>query len=281
MFLFAALQFQDSGSESGSDDDEEGGSVNWGGDDSDDDSDDEDPAYSQLKGRARWLKKNTLVKEKVVKDKEGRSKLRADAKAQAAVAAAKLSEGITATKSILPEEGLTPSILNRRVQELASQRGRKGKDNRQLLRELEALSRLSLQFGPRVEIPLLMYVISAQFGLQRTLDDYMETPTWKSCASYLERIANVLDDGYVMSHEEVDASDLILNNAGSKRMKAAAKNSDGAMAAVAADEKLVNPNTGELETENERAERFRVDKEVKNEEEKNMIPVVGSHSRCT
>lgn len=175
---------------------------------------------------------------------------------------------------------MTISTLNRKVKELAAQRGRKGKDNRQILRELEALSRLSLQFGPRVEVPILMYVIAAQFGLQRTLDDTMETPTWKSCATYLERIANVLDDGYKLGVEEVDESDLIMTGGlGSRKMKAAAKASGGAMAAMAADEKLVNPHTGEAETQDEREERLRREKEAKmTEEERKTIPVVGSLS---
>jgi len=171
--------------------------------------------------------------------------------------------------------------LNRKVQELTAQRGRKGKDNRQLLRELEALSRLSLRFGPRVEIPILMHVISAQFGLLRTLDDFLDTQTWKACAAYLERIADVLDEGYKLGVQSIDESDILLSGVkmGSKKMKAAAAASGGAMAAVAADEKLVNPHTGEPETEDERAERLRLETEEKmSEEEKKIIPVVGSIS---
>jgi translation initiation factor 3 subunit C len=51
------------------------------------------------------------------------------------------------------------------------------------------------------------------------------------------------------------------------------------MAAVAADEKLVNPHTGEQETEDERAERLRLEAEAKmTPEEKRTIKVVGSLS---
>lgn len=182
---------------------------------------------------------------------------------------------MTARKSVLPQEGLTPSILNNKVQQLAAQRGRRGKDNRELLRELEALYRLSLQFGPRIEVPILMYVISAQFGLVRTLDDYMDTPTWKACASYLDRIANVIDEGYSLAATVLDESDLMLQNTG--KMKAAANAADGALSAVAADEKLINPHTGEPETSDERDERLRLEKEATmTEEEKKIIPVVGS-----
>jgi translation initiation factor 3 subunit C len=200
-----------------------------------------------------------------------------------ALVSSKDHEAIRAPKSVLPEEGLTGAILNKKVQEIASQRGRRGTDPRHLLHQFEGLSRLSMQFGPRVEIPVLMYVISAQFGLQRSIDDYMDTPTWRACASYLERISDVLvDDGYRLGIESMDEADLVMGAAGlpANRMKAAAASGgEGAMAAVAADEKLVNPHTGEAETEDERAERRRVEKEkAMTEEQKKTIPVVGSLS---
>jgi len=84
-----------------------------------------------------------------------------------------------------------------------SSRGRKRKRKRisvsgrelmsrsSLLGQLEVLSnsKLATRFGPRVEISVLMHVITAQFDMQRTIDDYMDTPptpTWRSCAGYLE-----------------------------------------------------------------------------------------------
>mmetsp|Transcript_52252 Transcript_52252/g.53233 ORF Transcript_52252/g.53233 Transcript_52252/m.53233 type:complete len:726 (-) Transcript_52252:47-2224(-) len=173
-------------------------------------------------------------------------------------------------------------MLNKKVREIASSRGRRGTDPRQLLRQFEGLSRLSMQFGPRVEVPILMYVISAQFSLQRTMDDYMDTATWRSCSTYLERISNVIvTDGYKLGVDTVDEADMIMGAKGgfAKRMKAAAMGVDGAMAAVAAEEKLINPHTSEVETEDERDERLRVEKEdAMTEEEQKVIPVVGSLS---
>jgi translation initiation factor 3 subunit C len=185
-------------------------------------------------------------------------------------------EALRAPKSVLPEEGLTAALLNKKVQEIASLRGRKGTDSRFLLRQLEGLSRLSIQFGPRIEVPILMYVISAQFGLQRSIDDFMDSATWRTCASYLERITGVLAEGYQLGVQTVDEADLITKNA--SKIKAAASTT-GAMAAFAAEQTLVNPHTGETETEDERAERLRVENEAKmTEEEKMTIPVVGSLS---
>jgi translation initiation factor 3 subunit C len=272
------LSLQDSDDGSDDDDDGEDSDVNWEEDsDSSSSSDDEAGDVSELKGRARWLKRTTELTEKVVKDKEGRAKARAEAKTKAADAA-QAAEAVTATKSILPEEGLTASLLIRKVKELVSQRGRKGRDSRQILRQLESLTRLSFKFGPRVEVPILMYVISAQFGLQRTMDDYMDATTWKACATYLQRIADVMDDDYTIGVETVDEGDMMAG-AGTKKMKAAAKAADGAMAAVAADEKLINPHTEQPETEDERAERLRVESEEKlTDEERKVIKVVGSVS---
>lgn len=60
---------------------------------------------------------------------------------------------------------------------------------------------------------------------------------------------------------------------------AAAVGDVGALDAVAADKMLVNPHTGEIETEDERAERIRVETEASmTPEELRTIPVVGSLS---
>ena len=229
-----------------------------------------------MKGRARWLKKNTVTAVKVVKNKEERAKAREEARL-AAQAAAASQEAVSAVKSVLPEENLSAAIIHRRIQELAA--ARRGKDTVKQLRELEGIQRLSIQFGPRTEVPVIMYVIAAQFALQRTLDDCMDTSTWKSCASNLERIAHVLlKEGYTLGVENVDASDMIMAKAsGNTKMKAALSAQDGAMAAVAADEKFINPLTNEAETMDERAERLRVEKEsTMTEAERKVIPVVGS-----
>jgi translation initiation factor 3 subunit C len=215
---------------------------------------------------------------KVVKNKEERAKAREEARLAAQAMAAQ-QEAVSAVKSVLPEENLTAAIIQRRIQELAATR--RGKDTIKQLRELEGIQRLSIQFGPRAEIPVTMYVIAAQFALQRTLDDCMETNTWKACASYLERIAHVLlEEGYTLGVENIDASDMVIAKAsGNTKMKAALTAQDGAMAAVAADEKFINPITQEPETADERAERLRLEHEnALTDAERKVIPVVGSIS---
>lgn len=278
----------DSDGDSDSSDEDE-----WASDSSSDSSEDEDEAgVGELKGRARWLKQTVVVKEKVVKDKEGRGKDRKAAKEEAVLAKA-VAEAIspTSTKTFIPEENLTPSVIKKKTLEVVSSRGRKGADSSLILRQLEALSRLAVRFGPRVEIPVLMHVITAQFDLQRTIDDYMKTPAWNSCAGYLGRIGAILDDdeagwmvGSLADDDGTTANDLMINAAigkkGGKMKKAAAGGGkEGAMSAVAAEEKLINPHTNEVETQDEREERLRLEAEAKmSPEELKTVRVPGSLS---
>lgn len=286
----SSLYVQSKSQDSDSDDDDDGDDdsvVDWDADDSSSSSSDDDAeGLGDLKGRAKWLKKVPAASNKK-KDKRASEDPDKAKPADIAAASAKKEsqvisrdhDAIMAPKSVIPEQGLTAALVNKKVQEITNQRGRRGTDSKQLLRQLEGLSRMSIKYGPRVEIPILMHVVSAQFGLQRTIDDYMDTATWRSCSTYLERISEVIvDDGYRLCVQTIDEADLLGGTAkNANLMKAAAAGADGAMAAVAADEKLINPHTDEQETEDERAERLRVEKEAgMTEQQKKTIPVVGS-----
>ena len=106
----------------------------------------------------------------------------------------------------LKEEELTAAIVQKHMAEIVSARGRRtkgstkteGSSKRSILKKLEALSRLATRFGPRIEVPVLMHVVTAQFDMVRTLDDVMEAKMWKACAGYLERIADVLVEEAVL-----------------------------------------------------------------------------------
>ena len=276
-----------------SDDSED--SSNWDSDSSSDSSSDDSDAAdgtSELKGRARWLKRTTVVTEKVTKDKQGRSEERKKAKEEAAKLKAQ-QDAEAKEKGQLKEEDLTPSLVQKKSLEIVSSRGRKGSDPKVLLGQLEALSKLAVKFGPRVEIPVLMHVITAQFDMQRTIDDYMETPMWRSCASYIERIGEILNNGEgwridtPSAEDEELASDMMMSamsggkSSKSKKMKANMAGADAmsAMATMSTDEKLINPNTGEVETEDQRMERLREEREAKmSPEELKTVRVPGSLS---
>ena len=273
-------------SDSGSDSDD---SSDWGESSDSDSSDSESEAggAGELKGRARWLKRTTVVKEKVEKDKAGRSEERKRAKEEAARLKAE-QEAQKAEEGQLKEEDLTPSLIQKKTLEIVSSRGRKGTDAKALLGQLEALSKLATRFGPRVEIPVLMHVITAQFDMQRTIDDFMDTPTWRSCAGYLERAGSILADeekgwkiGAMTAEDDELASDMMMATMGKagKMKSGIISGAGGAMAAMSTEEKLINPNTGEVETEDERMERLRLEREAKmSEEELKTIRVPGSLS---
>jgi hypothetical protein len=126
VFLGCLCSFvtQDSDSDSDADSDEKSGDNDdddadeWASDsESDDESDEEaEGAYAQLTGRARWLeKKNTCwPTKKVVKDKDERAKSSCQKAERAAEAAAQAAESSMASKSVLPVESLTPSMINKR-----------------------------------------------------------------------------------------------------------------------------------------------------------------------
>ena len=223
-----------------------------------------------------------------MKDKGERSKARQEAKAAAVTAKAVAEATGAITKQIIPEAQLSPSVITRKMNEIVASRGRRGTDTRSILRSLEGISRLAIRFGPRVEIPILMHVVTAMFDLQRNIDDFLDTPTWNSCASYLGRIADVIDGADekwtlgTLSAEDIEEEALAAAaGAAGGKMKAAAGagGAAGALDAVAADEKLFNPETGEPETADERAERIRIEKEAAmTPEEFHAIPVVGSTS---
>lgn len=170
--------------------------------------------------------------------------------------------------------------------ELAASRGRRGFDTKVVLQKLEKLANMAEKFGPRIEVPILMHVITAQFDLIRTLDDHMETASWKACMEKLNRIAGFLEDGddskkYELCAPSGEGDDAMIGNVLTKRndskMKDAARTGEiGALEAVSANKELINPHTGEAETEDERAERLRVEKEAEmSESEKRKIPVIG------
>lgn len=194
------------------------------------------------------------MKEKVEKDKAARAEERKKAKEEAARAKAAAEEAAKISRSVDAEDtNLTPSLIQKKTLEIVSSRGRKGTDNQALLKQLESLSKLSVRFGPRVEIPVLMHVITAQFDLQRTIDDYMETSSWRSCASYLSRIGSILDDekagwkiGSLTGEDEDLANDLMISAAMGKnggKMKSATGFGEGAITALSTEQKLINPHT--------------------------------------
>ena len=250
------------GSDSGSDSDD---SIDWAApsDDSDSDSDSDSDIDTTLKGRARWLKTATVVKEKVVKDKEGRAEKRKAEKEARMAEEAKSSK----SKFLVEQEAMTVALVEKKLNEIVSSRGKRGVHPKELLRQLEALCKMSIQFGPRTEIPVLMHLINAQFDLQRNIDDYMSTEMWRSCAASIRRIATFLKKEPRFRIKLLTSDDL-LDMKEQQKKDATSKLSS---------EVLIHPETGEVETAPQRAERLRKERDEKlSEEEKFTIKAAGS-----
>jgi len=156
----------------------------------------------ELVGRARWLKKATTA---VVK-KAARVQV-AKPKEEAKVATAQLRKTPQVAEAALTEEE-----LQRKLGELMSARGRKGTDPREVLRKLEVLTRGARKFGAKVEIPILMHLVSAMYDATRGIDDYMDVQQWRTCYRCLTRIMSLLDATKTLSlgiMTAEDATDLL------------------------------------------------------------------------
>ena len=97
-----------------------------------------------------------------------------------------------------------------------------------------------------------MHIITAQFDLQKDIDDYMETFNWQSCAGYLGRVGSILNQtegwmiGALTEEEEELAGELMMSaiqGRGKKGNKGLSTIGEGAMSAMQAKEELVNPHT--------------------------------------
>lgn len=159
-------------------------------DDLSSDSEEEGEGRQELKGRAKWLKKavtKPVAKKPIFKPtgsnvpvKPQSGKPKPDTTVVAQVVAA-------------PEEKITEEDLDKKVNELVASRGRKGIDSKDVLRQLELLSKAARVLGPRKEIPILMHLISAMFDSQKNIDDYMDKQQWYMCFRSLTRVIHLLD----------------------------------------------------------------------------------------
>jgi translation initiation factor 3 subunit C len=176
-------------------------------DDTDSDSDSETEneqgaaQETELKGRSRWLKKAVVEKPK-------KAAAGAPGVPKTKVAAPKIQVVKAQVSNII----LTLEDLQRRLAELMATRGRKGTDPRDVLRKLEVLSRASRKFGAKIEIPILMHLISAYNDGARSIDDYMDVQQWRTCYRSLARIMSVLNTNQAFSlgsMPDEDVTDLL------------------------------------------------------------------------
>jgi translation initiation factor 3 subunit C len=102
-------------------------------------------------------------------------------------------EKSTEIKPVVPKAEITEKELDEKVAELVTSRGRKGADQREMVRNFEVLSKTAKAFGSLKEIPVLMHLVSAMFDSQRNIDDFMDHLQWNSCYRSLCRVISLLE----------------------------------------------------------------------------------------
>jgi translation initiation factor 3 subunit C len=177
------------------DDSDEDSLFGSGSDDESSSSDEsEEDGRRELKGRARWLKKvpaagDNKKKEEVVKKEKVVQKKK------------EYVETPVARKPVntYAEMKMTEEELDRKVGELLAIRGKRTTDAREVLRNLEVLTKASRLHGPRKEIPVLMHLISNMLDSQRSIDDYLEHNQWRTCYRSLYRVVALMESNKKLS----------------------------------------------------------------------------------
>ena len=119
---------------------------------------------------------------------------------------------------------------------------------------------------------MLTHLVSAQFDLQRNIDDFMAESDWRSTANSIRRIAKVLRGNPKMRLSLMSADDVA-------DMRISAEKEVKRERLFAKDEVLIDPNTGEIETFLQRQERARAEAERDLDEAAlNTVKVSGSLS---
>ncbi|KAJ1423207.1 eukaryotic translation initiation factor 3 subunit 8 N-terminus-domain-containing protein, partial [Ochromonadaceae sp. CCMP2298] len=179
----------------GSDSDEDSLFDGEGGDSGDESSVDE---RTELKGRAKWLKKVPSAAEaadarKKADDAQAVKRKKEEAAGKRKIEAAEVTTVRKPAMAVLMELKMTEEELDKKVAELMSTRGRKNTDPRDVLRQLEVLTKAARLHGARKEMPVLMHLISAMLDSQRSIDDYLDAHQWRTCYRSLFRVVTLLD----------------------------------------------------------------------------------------
>ena len=111
------------------------------------------------------------------------------------------------TVSSYAEVKLTEEELDKKVGEMMAARGKKNTDPREVLRQLEVLTKAARLHGPRKEIPVLMHLISNMLDSQRSIDDYLEHQQWRTCYRSLYRVVSLMEANKKLSFAAVTAED--------------------------------------------------------------------------
>ena len=142
----------------------------------------EDEDTGELKGRARWLKRTVTTTKRVKKErvieKKKEKKVIEEVK--------KDKKGLVS--SLRLDAIQTGADFDKKLTEVMAARGRKGTDPRDLKQALEVLAKAAQEkFGFHRELQCCMHLIASHFDSNRTIDDYMDVPTWRACHGQLTK----------------------------------------------------------------------------------------------
>lgn len=165
----------------------------------------------ELKGRAKWLKKVPDSNAVTAKDaRKEAKKLHSAAAAAAPKKEKKFAEtSIIRRQMLINQDKMTEEELDKKVKELVAARGRKGTDIKEVLRQLEVLTKAARLHGPKKEILVLMHLISAMFDQQKGIDDFMDHPQWRTCYRSLCRVMFLLESEKDLILVPLDIEDLV------------------------------------------------------------------------
>ncbi len=99
-------------------------------------------------------------------------------------------------------------MLESRMLELLSSRGKKGSKPKELISSMRALATRAHAFGVFFELPVLMLLISMQFDTQRKIDSYMSHKPWRACYEDLRAVMRLLRSNAHVRIAGVDSEDL-------------------------------------------------------------------------
>ena len=148
----------------------------------------EDEDTGELKGSARWLKRTVTTTKRVKKErvieKKKEKKVIEEVK--------KDKKGLVS--SLRLDAIQTGADFDKKLTEVMAARGRKGTDPRDLKQALEVLAKAAQEkFGFHRELQCCMHLIASHFDSNRTIDDYMDVPTWRACHGQLTKACAILE----------------------------------------------------------------------------------------
>uniref|UniRef100_A0A0G4GX82 Eukaryotic translation initiation factor 3 subunit C n=1 Tax=Chromera velia CCMP2878 TaxID=1169474 RepID=A0A0G4GX82_9ALVE len=174
--------------------------------DSDSDSDtssssDEEPVTEFMDKHARALAKwgvkrhgNDTKKEKEKKEKRERQDLatKAEKAAKAKALKEKKAQDKPLTQQEQDQDVANAEEVSKRVAEIIAQRGRKGTDRNEMIKQLQSLYKASQAIGPQSQLEVLSHLISALFDTTAGVFQCLNSDLWTRNLNNIQRVVELI-----------------------------------------------------------------------------------------